>query len=129
VNIKRGKIARGFTLIELGIVLLIVGLLASLAAPMVINSVLRAKESVLKQNLAVTREAIDDYFADHGYYPENIEKLVEDKYLRTLPYDPIAESDVEWSEQESESADLPGVIDIQSASTEEALDGTYYSEW
>ena len=86
---KRG---RGFTLIELIVVLAIVALLATLAMPRYFQSVDVSKETVLKENLHSMRETIDKFYADTGRYPESLEELVERKYLRAIPPDPITES-------------------------------------
>lgn len=119
----------GFTLIELMVVLVVLALLAGLAAPVVTSSILRAKESALKHNLYTTRKAIDDYFADKGVYPESLETLVEEKYLRTLPVDPIAGKGEGWEFIESDQLETPGIIDLKSVADISARDGTYYSDW
>jgi len=127
VNIAQRR--DGFTLIEILLVLVLIALLASLATPIVYSAIERANESTLKQNLTVTRKAIDEYFVDKGDYPSTMEVLVSDKYLRTLPYDPIAKSYSSWIEIEAEEAGHSGVYDIKSSSEEQALDGSHYSDW
>lgn len=118
---------RGFTLIELLIVLSMVALMASLAAPVVYTSVIRAEESALKETLQVSRAALDDFYTDRGRYPSSLSELVEERYLRVRPYDPIADSNTAWRLEESYEPD--GIINISSSSQEEALDGSYYNEW
>ncbi|GAB5478093.1 MAG: prepilin-type N-terminal cleavage/methylation domain-containing protein [Marinobacter nauticus] len=117
----------GFTLIELLVVLSIVALMASLATPVVYKSIVRAKESALKETLQVSRSALDDFYSDRGQYPSSLSELVEGKYLRSEPYDPIVESSTEWLLEQS--YEQQGIVDISSASNEEALDGSLYSEW
>lgn len=123
------KKSTGFTFIELVLVLLILSLLATLAAPVVSTSIIRSKESVLKENLKVTRIALDDYFADNGVYPEELEKLVERRYLRSLPVDPILKSNEEWVLLETEREGFTGIDDLKSGSSDQALNGSYYNEW
>lgn len=132
VNIKTGK-ARynqcGFTIMELLVVLLLVSLLASIVTPVVSNSIERAKESTLKENLFVMRKAIDDYYADKGYYPEQLDLLVAERYLRFIPEDPLTEN-TQWQEQYTAQDEYPdGIVDIHSLSNKQAKDGSYYNEW
>ena len=89
---KRG----GFTLIELLIVLAIVALMLTLAVPRYFQSIDVSKETVLQDNLRITRETIDKFYGDTGHYPKSLDELVEKKYLRALPVDPITESDTTW---------------------------------
>lgn len=117
----------GFTLIELLVVLSIVALMASLATPVVYKSIIRAKESALKETLQVARGALDDFYSDRGQYPISLSELVENKYLRSEPYDPIVESSTEWVLEQS--YERQGIVDISSSSNQEALDGSLYSEW
>lgn len=87
---------RGFTLIELLVVLAIVALLSTLAMPKFFQSIDTAKETILADNLRITRETIDKFYGDTGRYPESLDELVEKKYLRSLPLDPIAGSNNAW---------------------------------
>jgi general secretion pathway protein G len=120
---------RGFTLIELVVVLAIVALLLALATPRYFHRVDKSKETVLKANLAATRDVLDKYYGDNDKYPEQLETLVEKKYLRSLPYDPITESSSTWIIVPPESADKGGVFDIHSGAEGNASDGTPYSAW
>jgi general secretion pathway protein G len=96
VRRRSAPAARGFTLIELLVVLAIVALLLSIAMPRYFKSLDTANETVLVENLVRTRDTIDKYYADTGAYPESLEELVEKKYLRALPYDPVADSSTSW---------------------------------
>lgn len=120
---------RGFTLIELVVVLAIVGLLMAIAAPRYFHSIDKSKETVLKANLAQTREALDKFYGDQGKYPDSLEMLVEKKYLRHLPRDPITDSETTWVITPPESSDAGGVYDLHSGSDEIASDGTPFNTW
>lgn len=119
----------GFTLIELIIVMAIVALLLTLAAPRYFHSIERSKEAVLRANLATTREALDKFRGDTGKYPERLEVLVEKRYLKSLPYDPITESRDTWIVVPPESTEQGGIFDIHSGAEGNGLDGTPYKDW
>lgn len=118
---------KGFTLIELMIVISIIGILSTLAQPSYVQYKIRAREASLKNTLFVFRDAIDKYYADHGKYPDSLEDLVEKKYIRSIPNDPFTKSSSTWvvilSEEES------GIYDIHSGSYKIGLDGVPYNEW
>lgn len=120
---------RGFTLIELMVVMAIVALLLSIATPLYFHRVDKSKETVLKANLAITRAVLDKFYADTGKYPDRLETLVEKKYLRGIPVDPITESALTWIIVPPDESDKGGVFDIRSAAEGEATDGTPYSNW
>jgi len=124
---------KGYTLLELMIVVAIVGILVALAIPNFQQSAMKAKETALKQNLFTMRAVIDQYYADRGDYPDTLEALVEAKYLRAIPVDPLTKSSTTWTEiyEELEEGDdsSAGVYDIKSGSDEVARDGTPYKEW
>ena len=124
----------GFTLIELLIVVAIIGIIAGIATVQLRQTPIRAKEAVLKENLYVMRDVLDQYFADKGKYPDSLETLVEEGYLRRIPMDPFTETDSSWDVEYAEASDDDpegggGVIDVRSGATGTALDGTQYSEW
>ncbi|MFC5521987.1 type II secretion system protein [Polaromonas jejuensis] len=109
----------GFTLIELVVVISIIGLLLSLAAPRYFASIERGKEAVQQQNLYSLRDAIDKFFGDTGRYPENLEELVVKRYLRSVPVDPMTEHR-DWIALPPPDQNLAGVYDIKSAMNKEA---------
>jgi general secretion pathway protein G len=121
---------RGFTLIELMVVLTIIALLLSLSVPRYFHSVERSKENILRANLATTRDAIDKFVGDNGRYPDSVEQLVKGRYLRTLPYDPITDSSTTWVLVPSDRPERPGaVFDLHSGAEGQASDGRPYAEW
>jgi general secretion pathway protein G len=121
---------RGFTLIELLVVMAIIAALLAIAVPRYFHSVDRSKESVLRQNLRTTREAIDRFYGDVGRYPETLEELVARRYLRSLPFDPVLESYGAWILVPPPEATQPGrVYDLKSAAPGAASDGQAFSEW
>jgi len=125
---------KGFTLIELMIVITMIGILATLALPTFRYSHIRAKEAVLKKDLFYMRECIDQFYVDKERYPYTLEDLVTEGYLRSIPVDPFTESAETWVEvyidwEKLEPDEEPGIWDIHSGSYEQALDGTYYREW
>lgn len=119
---------RGFTLIELLVVMAIIALLLTIVSPRYFTSVDRAREAVLKQNLSILRDAIDKYHADTGRYPASLNQLVEDRYIRAVPVDPITEEDV-WVELPPPDPEMDGVFDVHTTSDKQALDGTFYEKW
>ena len=134
----------GFTLIELLIVVAIIGILASMAVVQLHSTKQKAMEAALKEDLYVLRNCIDQYFTDKGKYPDSLEALVDDGYMRKIPVDPFTESDTTWVEEqaagmntgggsgggaEDDPASQTGIADVHSGATGTALDGTSYSEW
>jgi general secretion pathway protein G len=122
-----GKRSPGFSLVEMLVVLTIIGLLAAIAAPLVSNAVVRARENTLRQNLTVMRKLIDDYYADRGQFPASLEVLVKEEYLRAIPADPVNDGKVEWEEQKSEKEQ--GIEDVHSRSRERGSNGVPYAKW
>jgi general secretion pathway protein G len=120
--------SKGFTLVELLLVLFLVALLASLVMPVATKSVDQANESALKENLHVLRKAIDDYYANTGRYPQSLAQLVEKRYIRRIPVDPLTGNATSWIEIRAD--DLPeGIRDIHSGAAGNASDGKPYRDW
>ncbi|MES2503047.1 MAG: prepilin-type N-terminal cleavage/methylation domain-containing protein, partial [Pseudomonadota bacterium] len=117
----------GFTLVEMLVVLAILALLLTLASPKYFSSIERAKEATLKQDLNTLRESIDKYYADNGRYPTTLEDLVEKKYIRELPIDPITNSTETWQLLPPEPPLEGMVFDIKSGAEGLAKDGTAYA--
>lgn len=117
----------GFTLIELLVVLAIVALLSTLTLPRYFHSVDKGKEVVLVENLRTTRESIDKFFADTGRYPESLDELVERKYLKDLPMDPITESTTSWQIVAPADGVQGQVYNIYSGATGQRADGKPYN--
>lgn len=129
-----GSTAEGFTLIELMVVMALIVILASVGLTVYGNSVTRAKESVLKEDLFRMRDAIDQYYSDKGTYPASLQDLVSEKYIRAIPVDPFTNSADTWREIPSEPdtnnpSAQPGIYDVRSGSDLKALDGTNYADW
>lgn len=126
---KHRSVARGFTLIELLVVMAIIALLLSLAAPRYFNSVDKSRETLLRQNLSLTRQVLDQYYGDNGKYPDNLEMLVTAKYLRSLPFDPLTESNSSWLIVPPDTPEKGGVFDIHSGAPGNGRDGTPFKDW
>ena len=126
--------ARGFTLIELMVVVALISVLAGMGVVQYRNQVIRTREAVLKEDLFRMRDAIDQYFADKGKYPVSLDALVTDGYLRQIPKDPTTDSSDTWQTVPSEpdpnnpTAEL-GIYDIKSGSEATSFEGTKYNEW
>ena len=128
------KRTRGFTLMEMMIVLTIIAILASIAVPMYQAVILRTKEAVLKEDLHSLRSVIDQYTVDKKTAPQSLEDLVFAGYLRTIPEDPITDSTTTWQVEYGETAMVPdqlqtGIVDVRSGSSALSTEGTPYSEW
>lgn len=125
----RSQHPRGFTLIELLVVLAVVAMLLSVVAPRYIRQEDKAKEAVLKENLAGLRLALDQYYGDTGHYPEQLDQLVQARYLRKLPADPMTNQASSWQlitiDQEGRSV----IYDVKSAAVGNGMDGTAYNTW
>jgi general secretion pathway protein G len=124
----------GFTFVELMVVISIIVILVSMAIPVYQKSILRAKESVLKNNLFTLRTVIDNYTYDKQKAPQSLQDLVTEGYLRDVPADPMTGNNQGWRtvmEDASQSVNQsePGIFDVKSGSDKMGLDGTPYSEW
>ncbi|MCC7499891.1 MAG: type II secretion system protein [Bryobacterales bacterium] len=129
---RSGK--RGFTLVEMMVVMTIISILVSIAVPLYQKSILRSKESVLRNNLFTLRTVIDEYTYDKQKAPQSLEDLVNDGYLRTVPLDPMTGSSQTWQlvmedAMSSVNQTEPGIFDVHSGSDKASLEGTPYSEW
>ena len=123
------RVDRGFTLIELLIVMAIIGTLLSIAVPRYFHSLAHARETILKQDLAILREAIDKYYADLNAYPDKLADLAEKRYVRSVPIDPFTKVADSWAVILSEDPDHAGIRDIHSGAAEIASDGTAVASW
>jgi general secretion pathway protein G len=124
----------GWTLIELLVVLSLIMILTSLALTQYRNSVRTAKEASLRSDLFLMHDAIDQYYADKGKYPDSLDALVSEHYLRAIPKDPITDTSDSWQTIMAQPdpgvvSTTPGVYDVKSGSDDQALDGTRYSDW
>jgi len=129
---------KGFTLVELLVVMAIIGILTAIAVPQLLKTPIRAKEAALREDLFTFRSCLDQYFADKGHYPESLEALKADGYIRKVPVDPVTKSAESWdltraepdtSDAASGQPQQPGIIDVHSGSKAIALDGTPYNTW
>jgi len=119
----------GFTLIELLVVLAIIAVLLTLAVPRYFGSLDKSKEAVLREDLFQLRDAIGKYYGDKGKYPETLEALATEKYLRKVPVDPITESATTWVVVAPEDPQKGGVYDVKSGAQGKSSDGSVYAEW
>ena len=119
----------GFTLIELLVVMAIIAVLLTLAVPRYFGSMDKSKEAVLKEDLFQLRDAIGKYYGDKGKYPETLEALATEKYLRKVPVDPITESATTWVVVAPEDPQKGAVYDVKSGAQGKASDGSVFSEW
>ncbi len=132
-HMRSGRRSTGFTLIELMIVMAITAILLAMAVPMYQKSVMRAKETVLRQNLFTLRTVIDEYTYDKAKAPQSLQDLVSEGYLRQVPVDPTT-SQPDWQTVMEDAVSSvnqtePGIFDVRSKSDKKSLEGTPYNEW
>jgi general secretion pathway protein G len=124
----------GFTFVELTVVIAIIVIIISMAIPIYSKTIVRSRESVLKNNLFTLRTVIDNYTYDKQKAPQSLQDLVTEGYLRDIPIDPMTDSNQTWKTimedaSQSVSQTEPGIFDVKSGSDKIGLDGTPYSEW
>lgn len=125
----KSGLRRGFTLIELLVVMAIVALLLSLALPRYFGHLDKSREVILRQDLTTMRDAIDKFHGDKGRYPQSLEELVDARYLRGTPVDPITDSSTTWVTVPPPAGEEGEVYDIKSGAPGTGKDGTAFSEW
>ena len=129
---------KGFTLVELLVVMAILGILVAIAVPQLQQAPIRAKEAALREDLFTFRTCLDQFYADKGHYPETLQTLVTEKYIRKIPVDPFTKSADSWVVvmEEPDASDAaaadqpPGIIDVKSGAKQiSVIDKTPYSTW
>jgi general secretion pathway protein G len=129
---------KGFTLVELLVVMAIIGILVAIAVPQLQQAPIRAKEAALREDLFTFRTCLDQFYADKGHYPDTLQALVTEKYIRKIPVDPFTRSADTWQlvmeepdSSEAASPDQqPGIVDVKSGSKEiSRIDKTAYNTW
>ena len=119
----------GFTLIELLVVMAIIATLLTLAVPRYFASLEKSREAVLHANLTLMRETLDKYYGDKGIYPASLDELVASRYLRSVPTDPITQSNTTWIVVPPAQPEMGGVYDVKSGAQGNARDGTAFLDW
>lgn len=132
---RRIRTDAGWTLIELLVVISLIMILSAVAVASYRNSVVHAKEAALRSDLFLMRDAIDQYYADKNKYPDSLDALVAENYLRAVPKDPFTDSTTTWTTVEADAppgttiSASPGIYEVKSGSPATAIDGSHYSDW
>jgi general secretion pathway protein G len=126
---KTLKSGTGFTLVELMVVLAVIALLISIVAPHYVGRVARAEEAVLRENLTLMRDALDRHYADAGRYPGALEELVKKRYLRSIPNDPLTQSNTTWVVVGPDDPKKGAVFDVRSGAKGTGANGKPYEQW
>jgi general secretion pathway protein G len=121
--------SKGFTLIELLVAMTIIALLLSIVVPRYFHSVTKAEETVLKEDLHLMRDALDKYHADSGGYPDTLDDLINKKYLRNIPVDPVTQSATTWILIPPTNSEKGAIYDIKSGAQGNGKDGSAYGDW
>lgn len=123
------RASRGFTLIELLVALTIVALMLSIVVPRYFGSLAKAEEAALRENLYLMRDAIDKYYADVGRYPDSLDELASKKYIRSVPSDPLTQSNTTWILVPPADAQQGAVYSVRSGAKGLGRDGKPYEQW
>ena len=124
-----GSRSRGFTLVELLVVMVVIGMLLTIAVPRYFKSLERSREAVLRQDITTLRESIDRFYGDTGKYPQTLEALVEKHYLRAIPVDPISKVSDTWVVLHAEDPEDTGIKDVHSGAQGNDSQGQPYASW
>jgi general secretion pathway protein G len=128
VSVRAGR-KSGFTLVELLVTLSIIALLVSIIAPHYTGRIVRAEETVLRENLLLLRDALDKHYSDAGRYPDALPELVSKRYLRAIPRDPLTHSTDSWLVVPPADREKGGVYDVHSGAKGVGSDGKPYAQW
>jgi general secretion pathway protein G len=124
-----GSHIRGFTLVELLVVMVVIGMLLTIAVPRYFKSLEHSREAVLRQDVTTLRESIDRFYGDTGKYPETLEVLVEKRYLRAIPVDPISKAPDTWVLLHAQDPEDTGIKDVHSGAQGNDSQGQPYASW